>query len=156
MASSSRASGTDVATAGGSPTTASSTGRRLLTLITAAGLAVDAYVHWHLAPGFDTLSSPSSPHLSQGLLFRLEAVLALIAMVLLLATRHRFAAGFAFLIAAGGVGAVLLYGVVDVGALGPLPDMYDPTWTTQKTISALAEGVAALCALWLFLLPRHS
>jgi hypothetical protein len=156
MASSSGTTGSDIASSRASAVAASSTGLRLLTFVTAAGLAVDAYVHWHLAPNFDTLASASSPSISQGLLFRIEAVLALIAMVLVLVTRHRWAAAFAFLVAAGGVGAVLLYGFVEVGALGPLPDMYDPTWPAEKTISAVAEGVAAIGALWLFLLPRRS
>jgi len=100
--------------------------RRMLTLVTAAGLGVDAYVHWQLAPGFDTLTGAASPHISQGQLFRLEAVLAVIAMLLVLLTRHRLAALVAFLIAAGGLGAVLLYDYIDVGGFGPLPDMYDP------------------------------
>jgi hypothetical protein len=127
--------------------------RQVLTLVTAAGLGVDAYVHWQLAPGFDTLTGTGSPHISQGQLFRLEAALSLIAMLLLLLTRHRLAALVAFLIAAGGLGAVLLYGHIDVGGLGPLPDMYDPAWYPEKTISAIAEGVAALAALCLLLMP---
>ena len=53
-----------------------------------------------------------------------------------------------------GVGAVLLYGLVDVGTLGPLPDMYDPTWSTEKVVSLIAEGLAALGAVGLLLLPR--
>ena len=127
--------------------------RRLLTLITAVGLGVDAYVHRHLAVNFDTLIGSGSPHISQGELFRLEAGLALIAMVMVLSTRRRFAAGFAFLIAAGGLGALLLYGYVDVGGFGPFPDMYDPIWYKEKTISAIAETVAAVGALGLLLLP---
>jgi hypothetical protein len=138
---------------GGSSGTVSEATRWVLTLITAAGLAVDAYVHWHLAASFDSLVGTSSPHISQGQLFRLEAVLALVAMVLVLATRRRFAALVALLVAAGGVGAVLLYGLVDVGGLGPLPDMYDPTWSTEKVISVIAEGLAALGALGLLVLP---
>lgn len=133
--------------------TVSKATRWVLTLITAAGLAVDAYVHWHLAASFDSLVGASSPHISQGQLFRLEAVLALVAMVLVLATRRRLAALVALLVAAGGVGAVLLYGFVDVGGLGPLPDMYDPTWSTEKVISLIAEGLAALGALGLLVLP---
>ena len=128
--------------------------KTVLTLITAAGLAVDAYLHWHLAPNFDAFTGAASPHISQGQLFRLEAVLAVIAMVLVLTTRHRLAAAFAFLVAAGGLGALLLYGYVDVGGFGPLPDMYDPVWYTEKTISAVAEAVAAVGALCLFLLPQ--
>ena len=127
---------------------------RLLTAITAAGLAVDAYVHWHLAPSFDTLVGTGSPQISQGQLFRLEAALALLAGVTILWTRRRAAAGFALLIAAGGLGALLLYGYVNVGNLGPFPDMYDPIWYAEKTISAVAEAVAALGALGLLLLPR--
>ena len=131
-----------------------STSTRLLTLTTAAGLGVDAYVHWHLAGNFDTLIGTASPHFSQGELFRLEATLALIAMLLVLATRRRFAAALAFLIAAGGLGALLLYGYVDVGGFGPVPDMYDPVWYTQKTISAVAEAIAAVGALVLFMFPQ--
>jgi hypothetical protein len=128
---------------------------RLLTAITAAGLAVDAYVHWHLAPSFDTLVGTGSPHFSQGELFRLEAALALFAAVVILSTRRRVAAGFALLIAAGGLGALLVYGYVNVGNLGPFPDMYDPLWYAEKTISAVAEAVATLGALGLLLLPRE-
>jgi len=134
--------------------TLSTSTRRLLTLTTAAGLGVDAYVHWHLAGNFDTLIGTASPHFSQGELFRLEATLALIAMLLVLATRRRFAAALAFLIAAGGLGALLLYGYVDVGGFGPVPDMYDPVWYTQKTISAVAEAIAAVGALVLFMFPQ--
>jgi hypothetical protein len=127
--------------------------RRILILITAAGLGVDAYVHWHLAPGFDTLTGAASPHISQGQLFRLEAVLAVIAMLLVLLVRNRLGALVAFLVAAGGLGAVLLYGYIDVGGFGPLPDMYDPIWYGEKTISAVAEAVAAVGALCLLLMP---
>jgi len=136
--------------------TLSRSARRLLTLITAAGLGIDAYVHWHLAARYDTLIGSASPHISQGELFRVEAALALVAMVLVLATRRRLAAAFAFLIAAGGLGALLLYGYVDVGGFGPLPDMFDPIWYTQKTLSAVGEAVAAVGALCLLLLPQPS
>jgi hypothetical protein len=78
----------------------------------------------------------------------------LIAMLLVLATRRRFAVALAFLIAAGGLGALLLYGYVDVGGFGPVPDMYDPVWYTQKTISAVAEAIAALGALALIMFPQ--
>jgi hypothetical protein len=153
MANDSHTPGTGVVTDDTSSVAVPRAVRRLLTLITAAGLAVDAFVHWHLAPSFDTLTGAASPHISQGQLFRLEAVLALVAAVVVVVTRSRLAAGFAFLIAAGGLGAVLLYGYVDVGGLGPLPDMYDPSWSTEKTISAIAEAVAAVGALCLLLLP---
>ena len=66
------------------------------------------------------------------------------------------AAAFAFLVAFGGVAAVLLYRYVDVGAIGPLPDMYDASWYSEKTWSAIAEAAAAVAAFWLFFLePRR-
>lgn len=153
MANDSGTSGARVVTEKESSTTLPRATHRLLALVTAAGLGVDAYVHWHLAPNFDTLTGKASPHISQGELFRLEAALALIAMLAVLLTHHRFAAMVAFLIAAGGLGALLLYGYVDVGGFGPVPDMYDPTWYPEKIISAVAAATAAVGALCLLLLP---
>jgi hypothetical protein len=126
----------------------------VLILITVAGLGVDAYVHWHLATGFDTLTGAASPHISQGQLFRVEAALAVLAALFLLVTRRRIAVLLAFLVAAGGLAVVLLYRYVDVGGLGPLPDMYEPIWYAEKNVSAIGEGIAAVAALALLLLPR--
>jgi hypothetical protein len=121
--------------------------RRLwLRLVIAGGLAVDAYVHWNLAPDFDSIVGAGPHQVSQGQLFRVEAVLAVIALLLVLFVDHLLAAVLAFVTAAGGLGAVLLYRYVDVGALGPLPDMYDPTWYPEKTISVIAEGIVVLAA----------
>ena len=122
-------------------------------LVAAVGLGIDTYVHWHLAPSFDTLTGHGSPHVSQGQLFRVEAGLALVAMLLVLLLRRRSAAALAVLVAGGGVAAVLLYRYVDVGAFGPFPTMYEPFWYTEKTVSAVAEAVAALAALLYLFLP---
>jgi hypothetical protein len=118
-----------------------------LRLVIAAGLAVDAYVHWNLAPDFDSFVGAGPAQVSQGQLFRVEAVLAVITLVLVLGVDHLLTAVVAFITSAGGLGAVLLYRYVDVGAFGPFPDMYDPTWYPEKTISAIAEGVVVLVAL---------
>ena len=41
----------------------------------------------------------------------------------------------------------------NTGAIGPIPNMYDPYWApTGKTLSVFAEGIAALAALSLFAL----
>ena len=46
-------------------------------------------------------------------------------------------------VAASALAAVLLYRYVDVGALGPLPDMYENTWQVPgKLLSAYAEAAA--------------
>ena len=97
-----------------------------------------------------------APHLSQGQLFRIEAGLALAALVLVLLIPRRWTAAIAFLVAAGGVAAVVLYRYVDVGAFGPLPNMYEPSWYAEKTYSAVAEAVAALAALAALSVPARS
>jgi len=133
-----------------------SAARWLLRLVVVAGLAVDAYVHWDLAPSLDTLVGSGNPEISMGQLFRVEAAIALLALVLFALRPVRWTTVIAFLVAAGGLAAVLLYAYVDVGAIGPLPNMDDPTWPTEKTLSAVAEGAAALAALaHLGLVPRR-
>ncbi len=45
------------------------------------------------------------------------------------------------------LGAVLLYRYVDVGQLGPIPNMYENTWQVPgKLLSAYAEGAAVVLA----------
>lgn len=118
-----------------------------LTAVVVAGLAVDAYVHFDLASAFQNVKSST---LSEAELFRAEAVVSVIAAVALLVRPRRSTAAFAFLVAAAGTVAVLLYRYVDVGAFGPVPDMYDPFWApAEKNISAIAEAAAAFAALGL-------
>lgn len=124
--------------------------RTALKLLTAAGLAVDAYVHLQLAGRYDT----TLDGLSQGTLFRIEGGLAILAALVVLASNRRAVLAGPFLVAASALGAVLLYRYVDVGVLGPLPDMYDPAWYPEKTISAVAEAVAALGCAVLLSSPR--
>ncbi|MFD0275345.1 hypothetical protein ACFVHB_15765 [Kitasatospora sp. NPDC127111] len=115
----------------------------LLRLLTAAGLAVDAYVHADLAADRDLVGDD----ISQGTLFRIEAGAASFAALLVLLAATRVTWAIAFLVAASALGALLLYTYVDVGALGPLPNMYEPVWYREKTIAAVAEGVAVVTAL---------
>ena len=116
----------------------------LLRLVVAAGLAVDAVVHWRLAPGYQ-LADPAG--IGQGNLFRIEAVLAALAAVFVLVTGSRLAYAVAFAVAASALAAVVLTRYVEVPAIGPLPSMYEPVWFGQKTVSAVAEGIAAVAAL---------
>jgi hypothetical protein len=116
-----------------------------LVVITVAGLAVDAYVHFHLASTFENNKTST---LSEADLFRLEASAAVVAGVAVLLRPRRYTAGLAFLVAAAGTAAVVVYRYVDVGAFGPFPDMYDPFWApAEKTISLFAEIAATLSAL---------
>ena len=123
--------------------------RTVLTLIVAAGLAIDAYVHLDLASTYDVVKTST---LSQGDLFRVEAALAIVAGVALLVRPRRYTAWFAFLVSAGGVAAVLVYRWVDVGKVGPLPNMYEPYWYGEKTLSLVAEAIAAVAAAVLLVL----
>ena len=125
--------------------------RTTLIAVVVAGLAIDAYVHFHLASAFKNNRTST---LSEADLFRVEAVVAVIAAVALLLRPRRFTAAFAFLVAAGGFAAVLIYRYVDIGAFGPIPGMYDPYWVpAEKLLSVVGEGVAAVAALalvWLY------
>ncbi len=114
----------------------------ILRLWVAAGLAYDAYAHFDLAGAFDA----NTAVISQGALFRAEAAIAAIVALLVLFTRNWAAAAMAVLVAGSALAAVLLYRYVDPGPLGPLPDMYEPTWYPEKTLSAIAEAAAVLGA----------
>ncbi len=120
----------------------------VLRLLAAAGLVVDAVVHLNFASRYD----PIGGTLSQGDVFRIESALALlVAVVLLVGPWRRASYLVAFLVAASAFGGVMLYRYVDVGALGPIPNMYEPVWFGQKTLSAYAEAAAAVAALIGFL-----
>ena len=77
--------------------------------------------------------------------------MATLAAVALLVRPRRYTALFALVVTAGGVGAVLIYEYVDVGAFGPLPNMYEPVWYPEKIQSAWGEGIAAVAALVLLI-----
>ena len=117
--------------------------RRALVLVTLAGLAVDAYVHLSLAGRYDAVQAT----VTQGQLFRAEGAAAIAAGVLLVVRPGRRTAAIAALVAGAGLAALLLYRYVDVGRLGPLPDMYEPLWYARKTWSMVGEAVAAVAAV---------
>ena len=114
-----------------------------LAVLAAAGLGYDAYVHLHLADVYDRVGDT----ITQGGLFRVEAALAIAAALAVLVSDHRLVWAAAGLIGLGGVVAVVLYRYVDVGTLGPVPNMYEPVWYGEKTRSAIAE--AGVGGVWL-------
>jgi hypothetical protein len=121
--------------AGGSP---------VLRVLTAAGLGVEAYVHIHLAAHYDGITG--SIGLSQGMLFRSLGAIAILVGLLVLASGSRVLHFVAFVVAAGALTLVLLYRYTNLGALGPLPNMHDPTWSGLKTLSVVGEAVATVAA----------
>ena len=128
-------------------------GSWLLRVATAAALGIDAAVHWQNAPAYDAVTAT----VSQGQLFRVEAALA-VAVGLLVLVRPRRSSWLAALAVAGSaLAAVLLYRYVDVGTLGPLPDMYENTWQVPgKLLSAYAEAAAVVLAVLGLLTPASA
>jgi hypothetical protein len=111
---------------------------------TAAALVVDAVVHLRDAGFYDSVATSV---VSQGTLFRAEAAAALLVAVLLAARPTRLVWAAALLVAGTAAAAVLTYTYLDPGPLGPLPDMFEPTWMLPgKLLSAIAESAGAVLA----------
>ena len=129
-------------------------GERVLAVVTAALLGVDAFVHLHYAHSYDQFKSST---MSEGTLFRIQGVVAIVVGVLLLIWPGVLTWLLSLLVAGSAVVAVTLYTYVDVGALGPLPDLYEHTWSPPgKVLSAIAELIAAiLSAIGLVLALRR-
>ena len=120
-------------------------GERVLAVITAALLGVDAFVHLHYAHSYDQFKSST---MSEGTLFRIQGVVAIVVGVLLLIWPGVLTWLLSLLVAGSAVVAVTLYTYVDVGALGPLPDLYEHTWSPPgKVLSAVAELIAAILSI---------
>ena len=126
---------------------------RLLGVATAVSLGIDSYVHARDAAFYDAVRTSV---ISQGTLFRLEAVVAGLIALALLIRPSRLWWTAALIVAASAFGAVLLYRYVDVGQLGPLPNMFEPTWALPgKATSAWAEGAGIVLAAAGLLTPRR-
>ena len=115
----------------------------LIRSATTAGLVVDAGIHFDLA---HTQPPAMSGHLSQASLFYAEGVLSVLVAMVVFATGARLAFVLALLVAASALAAVVLYRYIDVGAIGPLPDMYEPFWYPSKLSTTVAEAIAILTA----------
>lgn len=115
----------------------------VLTALVLVGLAIDAYVHLHLAGDY---SKVRTSRLSQADLFRFEAGAALVAGGALLARARLGTAMFALMVAGSGAAAVFVYRYWDPGTIGVFPDMYEPVWFTEKLWAFWGETVAAISA----------
>jgi hypothetical protein len=112
-------------------------------IVTAAGLAIDAYVHLHLAP----LYAEGGGTINESVLFRAEAVVALLVAVAVIATGRRVCYLAALAVVASALAVMLVSRYIDLGPIGPFPDFYDPAWYPEKLVAAYAEGAAAAAAL---------
>lgn len=109
---------------------------------TAAGLAIDAYVHLDLAG----LYAEAGGTINEGVLFRLEAAVALLAAAAVIVIGRRFCYLAALAVAGSALAVMLVSRYVDLGQLGPFPDLYDPVWFPEKLLAAFAEGAACVMA----------
>jgi hypothetical protein len=124
-----------------------------LVAVIVVGLGIDAWVHLDLASAFKDVKTSV---MSQADIFRVDAVVAILAALAVVLRRRRYTAAFAFLVAAAGTVAVVLYRYVNVGKIGPIPNMYDPYWAPAgKWLSALGEAAAAIAAATLFVVLQR-
>lgn len=114
----------------------------LVRVVAAAALVLTGVIHLDLAGSYDR----SGDAITVGALFRGQGVLALLVAGLLLLRRDRLPVVGALLLALASTAAVVLSVYVQVPALGPLPELYEPVWYTQKALSAGASAVAAVLA----------
>lgn len=116
-----------------------SPGEILLRVIVAACLGYSAWVHYDLHSNFRFAKTDT---LNGSQLFVIQAVAASVAAALVLFVGRVPGWTIAFLVSAASLAAVLVYRYYDVGAIGPVPNMYEPIWYAEKTRSAIAEGIA--------------
>jgi len=117
----------------------------VLRVLAVAGLAVSAYVHLHLAHLYTTLGDT----ITQADLFRIQGAVAAAVAVWLLLTGSRLAWWTAAAVSAASFAAVMLYHYVDVGSIGPVPNMHDASWlpSPDKLVSAIAEAAVVVVVL---------
>lgn len=115
-----------------------------LRLLIAAGLVISAVIHLQLAAGYQQ-AAPGG--IGQGNLFRIQAAVAVLSAVFVLARGSRTSFLVAAAVALSALAAVILYRYVQVPPLGPIPAMYEPVWFTEKVVTAAAEAVAGILAL---------
>jgi hypothetical protein len=125
----------------------------VLVAVVVAGLAIDAYIHFDLASNYAPIKTSV---ISQAGLFRIEAVVSIAAALALLLRPRRYTAAIAFVVTASALAALIVTRYYDIGTIGPIPDMYEPVWFTEKLIAAYAEAAAAIAAIALVVtLPRR-
>lgn len=123
-----------------------------LRVLIALGLAIDAYVHFVMAPNYQ-LAFPGG--MGGGNLFRIQAVVAILAALYVLIRGSRLSYAIAALVALSAFAAVVLSVYIQLPQIGPIPAMYEPLWFFEKGLSAVAEGIAGVLAVvGFFLAPR--
>jgi len=116
--------------------------RIALRVLAAAALGISSYVHLHVAHLYGYGNTITGTDI-----FRAQGVVAAVVAVVLLLTGNRWVWVLAALLGLASFGAVMTYRYVDVGAIGPMPNMYEPVWYAEKSWSAIGEAIALGAAL---------
>jgi hypothetical protein len=118
---------------------------RVLAVVTAALLGVDAYVHLNDASKYESFKSSV---MSEGTLFRIQGVVAIVVGLAVLIWPRILTWVLSILVSGSAAVAVVLYTYVNVGAIWPLPNLYENSWSPPgKVVSAVAEAAATLVAI---------
>jgi hypothetical protein len=130
--------------------------RTFLVLAAVCGLGLDAYVHFDLASRYAPIKTST---ISQATLFRVEAVVAILAALAIVFRPRRYTAAIATAVAGSALAVLLIYRYADIGSIGPIPAMYEPVWYTEKLVAFWAELGATIASLALLALvwvrPRN-
>ena len=100
---------------------------------------------------FQTPTGPARWASPRANIFRVETAVAILAAAYVVLRRLRASFAVAALVALSALVAVLLYRYVDVPSVGPIPSMYERIWFFDESLSAVAEGVAGVLAVVVFL-----
>lgn len=115
---------------------------RVLTIL---ALLASSYAHWRLAHTYDPVGKG---HLiTQGRLFRLQGTAAALAALLLIVNASIIGWGFAFGVIGASVAAIFTYRYVNVGKIGPIPNMYEPTWSSIKELGIGLKPLSAVAGI---------
>jgi hypothetical protein len=126
----------------------------LLAAAAAGCLGIDAYVHVTTASSY---ASNGGVILNEGNLFTAEAAVAAAAALFLLVSPRTVGWLLSLAVAVTALAAVMVSTYIDVGAIGPVPDLYEPTWRVPGKVPAtVAEIVATAVSLAALLLARRA
>jgi hypothetical protein len=119
--------------------------QRVLGVATGALLGIDAYVHLNDASQYDQFRSS---FMSEGTLFRIQGIVAIVVGLAVILWPSIVTWIISLLVAGSAAVAVTLYTYVNVGQLGPIPNLYENTWHAPGKIgSAVGETLAALISI---------
>jgi hypothetical protein len=127
--------------------------RWIATGLLAVALIINAVIHLRLAAPFDAVAGTI---VTQGDLFRIQAVSNVAAIAVVVFARRRWADALALVIAAGGAALIVVTALVplDLTAIG-LPLLFEPAYYPDKTYALVAQLVAVAAATALILLRRR-